>query len=84
MNIAFAVFISVMILLLLIFSLNAKNRMKYFICYAVSGLAAYFLLCIIGNYYEAVKLNLNWFNLLVSASCGAPGVLFLLALKYLL
>lgn len=84
MNIAFTVFITVMVIIMIIFSFRAKRRMRYFIYYALSGIAVYILMCVIGNYYEPLKLNLNGFNLAVSASCGAPGVLFLLALKYLL
>lgn len=84
MNIAFMVFILLMVILMIIFSFKAKKRMRYFILYALSGLGIYILLCIIGNFYEPLKLNLNVFNLAVSASCGVPGVLFLLALKFLL
>ncbi len=84
MNIVFIVFIIAMVTLMIIFSFKAKKRMRYFILYALSGLGLYILLCVIGNFYEPLKLNVNGFNLAISASCGVPGVLFLLALKFLL
>ncbi len=84
MNIVFIIFIVIMVILMAVFSFKAKKRMRYFIVYSLSGLLLYTLLCIIGSFYEPLSLNLNVFNLAVSASCGAPGVLFLLALKFLL
>ncbi len=84
MNIVYIIFVALMLIMMVAFSSKAKRRMRYFVFYVLSGVGFYILLCIIGSFYEPIKLNLNLFNLTVSASCGAPGVLFLLALKFLL
>ncbi len=83
MKFIFIAFIVLMIILMAAFSIKAKRKMRYFITYILSGLAIYIAFCIIGNFYEPLSLNLNGFNLAVSASCSVPGVLFLLALKFL-
>ena len=84
MNIVFVIFVVLMTALMTFFSLKAKRRLRYFVLYALSGLGLYIFMCIIGSFYEPLKLNLNVFNLAVSTTCGAPGVLFLLTLKFLL
>ncbi len=84
MKIIFIIFIVAMLILTAAFSLAAKRKIRCFLLYLLSGVGLFVIMCILGNFYEPVKLNLNWFNLTVSASCGVPGVLFLLALKFLL
>ena len=84
MKMAVTVILIVMALALIITSVKHPNRKKHFWLYLLSGLLTYVGCLIIGLFYEPLRLELNLFNLSVSATGGIPGVAFLYCIKYLL
>jgi len=84
MKISVIVILSLLALALIITSVKYPNRKKHFWIYLLSGLLSYIICLVIGQFYDVLKLELNMFNLSVSAVGGIPGVAFLYMLKFLL
>ena len=84
MKIAVIIILSILALALIIASAKYPNRKKHFWLYFLSGLITYIICLVLGNFYDVISLELNLFNISVSAVGGIPGVAFLFALEYLL
>ena len=84
MKIAVIIILSAFALCLIIASTKHPKAKKHFWLYLLSGVLAYIGCLIIGLFYEPLRLELNLFNMSVSATGGIPGVAFLYCIKYLL